>query len=72
MRVILRLTTDSGEEITSLVLPVTQQEYLTVSAEALAQQYITPYLESLRTDGFVWERICRMGAGVTRNEYGPV
>ena len=74
MKVILTLQTDSGAEISSLVLPVEQRDYLTLSVEALAKQYITPYLESLRTDGFVWERICRSeGQGVTtQNPYGPV
>lgn len=64
----LTLGQDNGSEISSLVLPVSQKDYITLSAEELAQQYITPYLESLRTDGLIWERICRMGVGA-HNEF---
>ena len=49
MKVIFRLETDGGEEISSLVLPIEQRDYLLLSPEALSAQYITPYLENLQT-----------------------
>lgn len=72
VKVIVTLSTDTGAQISSLVLPISQRDYFTLSAEELAEQYITPYLNSLKTDGVIWEGICRSGAGVTtRNEFGP-
>jgi hypothetical protein len=70
--VTVTLSTDSGAQISSLVLPLSQKDYFTLSAEELSQQYIAPYLDSLKTDGVLWEGICRSGAGVTtQNEHGP-
>lgn len=72
MRVTVTLSTDGGAQISSLVLPLSQSDYFTLSAEQLSQQFITPYLDSLKTDGVLWEGICRSGAGVTtQNPHGP-
>lgn len=72
MRLKLTLERDNGAEISSLVLPISQRDYFALSAEELSEQFITPYLDSLKTDGVVWEGICRSGAGVTtQSEYGP-
>jgi hypothetical protein len=71
MKVILRLEMDSGIEISSLVLPVAQRDYLTLSAEALAKRYITPYLANLTTDELVWERICRTAQSDIGRRFGP-
>lgn len=72
MRVTVTLSTDSGAQISSLVLPVSQKDYFTLSAQELAEQFITPYLDNLKTNGVLWEGICRSGAGVTtQNPHGP-
>jgi hypothetical protein len=67
----LTLGQDNGSEISSLVLPVSQKDYLTLTAQELTEQYVTPYLESLQTDEIVWERICRMAQGNIAKNFRP-
>jgi hypothetical protein len=67
----LTLGQDNGSEISSLVLPVSQKDYLTLTAQELTEQYVTPYLESLQTDEIVWGRICRMAQGNIAKNFRP-
>jgi hypothetical protein len=72
---VLRLTalTDSGREITNLNVPMPDAEWALLTDEQITARKVTPYLDSMRTDTFLWEGICRSGQGViTRNRFGPV
>jgi hypothetical protein len=48
-------------------------EWALLTDEQITARKVTPYLDSMRTDTFLWEGICRSGQGViTRNRFGPV
>jgi hypothetical protein len=71
---ILKLTalTDSGREITALNIPMPDAEWALLTDEQITASKVTPYLDGMRTDTFLWAGICKSGAGVTtQNPFGP-
>lgn len=69
MRLKLTLGQDNGAEVTSLVIPIPQTDYLRLSDEQLAAECLTPYLHELRLG---WLDYLQGRAGVTtRNKFGP-
>jgi hypothetical protein len=72
---ILRLTpaNDGGREVATLNVPIPDRAWHLLSPEAIAAEYIIPYLAGFQTDSFILEACSRSGAGVTtRNEFGAV
>lgn len=73
---VLKLTalTDSGQEITNLNVPMPDAEWALLTDEEITASKVTPYLDSMRTDTFLWAGCSRSGQGISSmtSEHGPV